>query len=64
MHTFLKGFLHSLPILQWKWEVVIIDFIIKLPRIVRKHDSIMIAVDKLTKDAHWFQLNQIIRQLI
>jgi hypothetical protein len=32
-----------------KWEVVTIDFITKLPRTIRKHDSIMVVVDKLTK---------------
>jgi hypothetical protein len=42
-----------LPIPEWKWEVVTIDFITKFPRTTRKHDSIMVVVDKLTKDAHF-----------
>ena len=29
------------------------DFITGLPRIVRQHDSIMVVVDMLTKDAHF-----------
>jgi hypothetical protein len=45
--------LQPFPILEWKWEVVTIDFITKLPRIVKQHDSIMVVVDKLTKDAHF-----------
>ena len=33
--------------------MVTIDFITKLPRSNRKHDSIMVVVDKLTKAAHF-----------
>jgi hypothetical protein len=29
------------------------DFIIKLPRTTKQHDSIMVVVDKLTKVAHF-----------
>jgi hypothetical protein len=47
------GFLHLFPILEWKWEVVTIDFITKLPRIAKQHDSIMMVVDNLTKVAHF-----------
>jgi hypothetical protein len=45
--------LQPFPIPEWKWEVVSIDFITKLPRTVKQHDSIMVVVDKLTKDAHF-----------
>jgi hypothetical protein len=47
------SFLHPLPILEWKWEVVTMDFITKLPRENKQHDSIMVVVDKLTKAAHF-----------
>jgi hypothetical protein len=47
--------LQPFPILEWKWEVVTIDFIKKLPRIVKQHDSIMVVVDKLTKATHFIQ---------
>jgi hypothetical protein len=46
--------LQSLPIIEWKWEVVTIDFIINLPRKMKHHDSIMVVVEKLTKVAHLF----------
>ena len=46
-------FLQPLPIPEKKWEVVTIDFITKFPRTTRKHDSIMVVVDKLTKAAHF-----------
>jgi hypothetical protein len=39
--------------MEWKWEVVIINFINKLPRIVKQHDSIMVVVDKLTKATYF-----------
>jgi hypothetical protein len=42
-----------LPIPEKKWEVITIDFITKLPRKTRKHDSIMVVVEKLTKAAHF-----------
>jgi len=41
-----------LPIPEWKWEVVTIDCITKFPRITKQHDSILVVLDKLTKDAH------------
>jgi hypothetical protein len=37
--------------------VVKIDFSTKLPRIVKKHDSIMVVVDKLTKYTHFIPVN-------
>jgi hypothetical protein len=52
-HRHLAGFLQPLPILEKKWEVVTIDFITKFPRTTRQHDSIIVVVDKLTKDAHF-----------
>jgi hypothetical protein len=48
--------LQPLPIPEWKWEVVTIDFITKLPRTVKQHDSIMVVVDKLTKVAHFIHV--------
>jgi hypothetical protein len=46
-------FYNHFPFLEWKWEVVTIDFITKLPRTMKQHDSIMVVVDKLTKVAHF-----------
>jgi hypothetical protein len=46
------GLLHPLPIPEWKWEVVTIDCITKLPRTMKYHDSIMVVLDKLTKTTH------------
>jgi transposase InsO family protein len=42
-----------LPIPENKWEVITMDFITGLPRTNKKHDSIMVVVDKLTKAGHF-----------
>ena len=52
-HKHPAGLLQPLPIPEWKWEVVTIDFVTKLPRSNKQHDSIMVVVDKLTKTAHF-----------
>jgi hypothetical protein len=51
--------LQPLPIPKKKWEVVTIEFITKFLRTTRQHDSIMVVVDKLTKDAHFFPVKTI-----
>jgi len=55
-HRHPTGLLQPLSIPEKKWEVVTIDFIIKLPRTARQHDSIMVVVDKLTKDTHFIPM--------
>ena len=52
-HRHPTGFLQPLPIPENKWEVTTIEFITKLTRTTRKHDSIMVVVDKLTKASHF-----------
>ena len=52
-HQHPVGLLNPLPILEWKWETVSMDFIIVLPRTKYQHDSIMVVVDTLTKAAHF-----------
>jgi hypothetical protein len=52
-HRHLVGLLKTFIILEWKWEVVTVNFIANFPRIMKKHDSIMVVVDKLTKETHF-----------
>jgi hypothetical protein len=52
-HRHPTSLLQPLPIPELKWEVVTMDFITKLPRTYKNHDSIMVVVDKLTKVAHF-----------
>jgi hypothetical protein len=48
-HRHPAGLIQTLPILEWKWEAVTMDFITKLPWTAKQHDSIMVVVDKATK---------------
>jgi hypothetical protein len=52
-HRHPAGLLQPLSIQEKKREVVTIDFITKLAKIERQHDSIMVVVIKLTKVAHF-----------
>ena len=44
------GLLQELPIPKWKWETINMDFITRLPKNFRQHDSLMVVVDKLRKE--------------
>jgi hypothetical protein len=52
-HRHPTGLLQPLPILKKKWEVITMDFITGLPRMNKKHDSIMVVVEKLTEASHF-----------
>jgi hypothetical protein len=52
-HRYPASLLHPLPIPEKKWEVITMGFIIGLPKMNKQHDSMMVLVDKLTKDAHF-----------
>ncbi|KAJ8747030.1 hypothetical protein K2173_013444 [Erythroxylum novogranatense] len=43
------GLLQELPLPEWKWERITMDFVIGLPRTLKGHDSIWVIVDRLTK---------------
>ena len=49
----LAGLLQPFPIREWKWKFISMDFITGLPMTMRQHDSIMVVVDKLTKESHF-----------
>ena len=52
-HQHPVGLLNSLPIAEWKWDTVSMDFITGLPRTKYLHESVMVVVDTLTKVAHF-----------
>ena len=52
-HQHPTGLLQPFPIPEWKWEVISMDFITGFPMTMRQHDSIMVVVDKLTKESHF-----------
>jgi hypothetical protein len=58
-HIHPAGLLQLIPIPEWKWEVVTMDFITKLHRTAKQHDFIMVVVDKLTKAAHFIPVKSV-----
>jgi hypothetical protein len=52
-HLKSAGVLQPLSIPMWKWDDISTDFIVGLPLIARKKDSIWVIVDRLTKTAHF-----------
>jgi hypothetical protein len=55
-HIHPVGLLQPLPIHEWKWEVVTMDFIMGYPRKSKQHDAIMVVVDKITKVTHFIPM--------
>ena len=53
IHQHPSGLLRPIPIPEWNWETINMDFIIGLPRTKKKKDSIMVVVDKLSKSTHF-----------
>lgn len=51
-----SGPLQPLPIPEWKWEDIAMDFVTSLPRIVSGHNAIWVIVDRLTKAAHFLPI--------
>eukprot|EP00253_Pinus_taeda_P029813 PITA_29813 len=49
----LTGLLQCIPIREWKWEVISMDFITGLPKMSKQHDAIMVVVDRLSKPKQW-----------
>jgi hypothetical protein len=52
-HIHLRGLLQPHAILELKWEVISMDFIVGFPLMARRHDSIFVVVDTLMKSAHF-----------
>ncbi|KAL0434126.1 UNVERIFIED_CONTAM: hypothetical protein Slati_2746900 [Sesamum latifolium] len=57
-HQVPAGKLRPLSIPEWKWEKITMDFVVGLPRTLRKHDAISLIVDRLTKSAHFLPIRQ------
>ncbi|KAL4017803.1 hypothetical protein IC575_021375 [Cucumis melo] len=50
------GFLNPLPVPEWKWEHITIDFLFGLPRTSSGHDGIWVIVDRLTKTTRFIPI--------
>ena len=47
------GLLQPLPIPQWKWNNITMDFMSGFPLMQQKHDSVWVIVDQLKNSAHF-----------
>lgn len=50
------GKLQPLPIPGWKWEHIMMEFLMGLPKTEERHDAICIVGDYLTKSAYFIPL--------
>ena len=53
------GKLQPLPIAEWKWNHITMDFVTGLPRSPKGKDSVWVIVDRLTKSAHFLLVKTI-----
>ena len=51
------GLLQPLPVPEWKWDSIGMDFIVGLPRTPSGKDSIWVIIDRLTKVAHFLPVH-------
>ena len=42
-----------MPIPEWKWERIAMDFVVGLPKTLGKFDYIWVIIDRLNKSAHF-----------
>ncbi|WMV24530.1 hypothetical protein MTR67_017915 [Solanum verrucosum] len=47
------GLAQRIELPEWKWEMINMGLITRLPRSRRQHDSIWVIVDRMTKSAHF-----------
>ena len=52
-HQVPSDLLNPIPIPQWKWDNITMDFVSGFPLTQKKHDSVWVIVDILTKSAHF-----------
>ncbi|KAJ9556411.1 hypothetical protein OSB04_011025 [Centaurea solstitialis] len=52
------GKLQQLPIPEWTWEHITMDFVTKLPRTPKGYDTIWVIVDRLSKSAHFLPMKE------
>ncbi|GKF16601.1 putative reverse transcriptase domain-containing protein [Tanacetum coccineum] len=57
-HQRSSGLLVQPAIPEWKWDNIMMDFIIKLPKSSHCFDTIWVIVDRLTKSAHFLSIRE------
>ncbi|WZZ89928.1 hypothetical protein YC2023_118507 [Brassica napus] len=57
-HQFSSGLLQNLPIPEYKWDHITMDFVTGLPTTKNKKDAVGVVVDRLTKSAHFIPIKK------
>ena len=52
------GTLRPLPIPEWKWDKVGMDFITGFPKTPKGNDAILVIIDRLSKVAHFLPVRE------
>ena len=55
-HQVSSGLLQPIKIPEWKWDRITMHFVVGLPVIGRKHESIWVVVGRLTKSTHFLPM--------
>ncbi|WZZ87668.1 hypothetical protein YC2023_116247 [Brassica napus] len=69
-HQVPSDLLQNLPIPEWKWDHITMDFVTGFPTTRNKKDAVWVVVDRLTKSAHFLAIqktdgvDQIVRKYI
>jgi hypothetical protein len=62
-HQHPAGLLHPLPVPEWKWETISLDFITGFPKTQKQNDFIMVVIDKINKSAHFIPIKSTIKAI-
>nr|GFC80184.1 retrotransposable element Tf2 [Tanacetum cinerariifolium] len=57
-HQRVSGLFQPLEIPMWKWDEISMDFVTGLPTTLKRHDTIWVVVDRLTKSAHFLPIRK------
>ena len=52
------GLLHPLPIPEWKFDHIEMDFVTVFPKSKKGNDAIFVVIDKLSKVAHFLRVKE------
>ena len=63
-HQHPTSLLQPLPIPDWKWEIISLDFITRLPKHQNQNAYVMVVAEKHSKESHFIPVKLLIRLLI